>query len=115
MAANKIDFFNDLSSHISEPIYLTYKTNEVNEEIKYNHWTLSAPSEIISQTTTVDFLEFIQKVKDGYKFQLDNSSLDIDLTFYLWFEKQGALCFNFINSKDDGVSMFLPNSLILSS
>ena len=101
MTANKTDFFNDLSSHISEPMYLTDKTDEVNEEIKHNHWVLTVPSDIVAQTTTADFLEFIQKVKDNYKSQLDKSPLDIDLTFYLWFEEPGELCFNFINSNHD--------------
>jgi hypothetical protein len=101
MTQNKTDFFNDLSSHISEPIYLTDKTDEVNEEIKHNHWVLEAPSDIVAQTTTAEFLEFIQKVKDNYKSQLDKSSLNIDLTFYLWFEEPGELCFNFINSNHD--------------
>lgn len=101
MTANKTDFFNDLSSQLSEPMYLTDKTDEVNEEIKHNHWVLTAPSDIVATTTTADFLEFIQKVKDNYKSQLDKSSLDIDLTFYLWFEEPGELCFNFINSNHD--------------
>jgi hypothetical protein len=103
MTANKTDFFNDLSSHISEPMYLTDKTDEVNEEIKHNHWVLTVPSDIVAQTTTADFLEFIQKVKDNYKSQLDKSPLDIDLTFYLWFEELGELCFNFINSNHDSL------------
>ena len=64
---------------------------------------MTAPSEIIAQTTSVDFLEFIQKVKDHYKSQLDKSLLDIDLIFYLWFEEPGELCFNFINSKHDSL------------
>ena len=101
MTVNKTDFFNDLSSHISEPMYLTDKTDEVNEEIKHNHWVLTVPSDIVAQTTTAEFLEFIQKVKDNYKSQLDKSPLDIDLTFYLWFEEPGELCFNFINSNHD--------------
>ncbi len=101
MTANKTDFFNDLSSHISEPMYLTDKTDEINEEIKHNHWVLTVPSDIAAQTTTAEFLEFIQKVKDNYKSQLDKSPLDIDLTFYLWFEEPGELCFNFINSNHD--------------
>lgn len=103
MTANKTDFFNDLSSQISEPIYLTDKTDELNEEIKHNHWVLTAPSDIVATTTTADFLEFIQNVKDNYKSQLDKSSLDIDLTFYLWFEEPGELCFNFINSNHDSL------------
>lgn len=101
MIANKTDFFNDLSNQISEPIYLTNKTDEVNEEIKYNHWVLTAPSDIVAYTTQSDFLEFIQKVKDNYKIQLHKSQLDIDLIFYLWFEEPGELCFNFINSNHD--------------
>ncbi len=103
MTANKTDFFNDLSSNISEPMYLTDKTDEVNEEIKHNHWVLTVPADIVAQTTTAEFLEFIQKVKDNYKSQLDKSPLDIDLTFYLWFEEPEGLCFNFINSNHDSL------------
>lgn len=99
MRTNKTDFFNDLSNQISEPLYLTDKIDELNEEINFNHWILSAPSDIISQTTTTDFLAFIQKVKDDYKNQLNRSKFDIDLIFYLWFdEMSGQLHFNFINS-----------------
>jgi hypothetical protein len=99
MTTNKTEFFNYLSSQISEPIYLTDNTGDVNEEIKNNCWFLSTPSDIIAQSTTTDFLEFIQKVKDNYKSQLDNSHLNIDLIFYLWFDEMaGQLRFNFINS-----------------
>ncbi len=99
MSANKTNFFNDLLSQISEPLYLTDKTDELHEEIKFNHWVLTAPSDIVAQTKTTDFLEFIQKVKDNYKSQLDQSQLDIDLIFYLWFDEMAVqLRFNFINS-----------------
>ncbi|MCD6069020.1 MAG: hypothetical protein K0S33_3846 [Bacteroidetes bacterium] len=102
MITNKTDFFNDLSNQISEPLYLTDKTDELDEEINHNHWVLSATADIISQTTTTDFLEFIQKVKGHYKNQLDKSQLDIDLIFYLWFDEMaGQLSFNFINSNHD--------------
>ena len=99
MTMNKTEFFNELSNQIFDPIYLTDKTDEINDEIDNNLWALTAPKEIISQTTTTDFLEFIQKVKDNYKNQLDESPLDIDLIFYLWFDEMaGQLRFNFINS-----------------
>ncbi len=99
MTTNKTDFFNNLSKQISEPLYLTDKTDEINEEINHNHWSFSAPTDIISQATTTDFLEFIQKIKDNYKNQLDKSQLDIDLIFYMWFDEMaGQLRFNFINS-----------------
>jgi hypothetical protein len=102
MTTAKTDFFNDISSQISEPMYLTDNIDELNEEIKHNHWVLTAPADIISQTTPFDFLEFIQKVKDHYKNQLDKSQLDIDLIFYLWFDElAGQLHFNFINSNHD--------------
>lgn len=98
MIANKTDFFNVLRSQISEPMYLTDRIDEVKEEIKFNNWIITAPSHIVNQTTTTDYLEFIQEVKENYRNQLDNSHLDIDLTFYLWADDLGALCFNFINS-----------------
>ena len=99
---NKTEFFNELSNQISDPIYLTDKTDEINDEIYYNLWTLAAKKEIVSQTTITDFLEFIQEVKDNYKNQLDESLLNIDLIFYLWFDEMaGQLRFNFINSNHD--------------
>lgn len=102
MTPNKTDFFNDLSNQISEPLYLTDKTDEVDEEINSNHFILSVPADIISQAITIDFLELIQKVKDNSKIQLNKSQLDIDLIFYLWFDEMaGQLRFNFINSNHD--------------
>ena len=102
MTVNKTDFFNDLSSQISEPIYLTDKTDEVNEEIMHNHWELTVPTDIASQMTTTDFLEFIQIVKVNYKSQLDQSKIEADLIFYMWFDEMaGLLHFNFINSNHD--------------
>jgi hypothetical protein len=102
MTANKADFFNDLSSHISDTIYLTDRTDEVDLEIKHNYWAFVAPIEIVAQTTTCDLLEFIKKVKYNYNNQLNKSKLNIDLIFYLWFdEMSGQLCFNFINSNHD--------------
>jgi hypothetical protein len=102
MKANKIDYFNELSNYISDPIYLTDRTDEVRQEIEYNCWYLGATFDIIAQATITDFLEFIQKVKESYKNQLNNSQFDIDLIFYLWFDEMtGQLCFNFINSNHD--------------
>ena len=99
MTPNKNDFFNELSYQISEPLYLTNKTDEINEEINQNNWHLSAPADILSQTTAADFLAFIQKVKDNYKNQLNKSQFDIDLIFYMWFDEMACqLRFNFINS-----------------
>ncbi len=99
MITNKINFFNDILRQISEPLYLTDKTDEINEEIYHNHSSLSAPTDIISQMTTSDFLDFIQKVKDNYKNQLNKSQLNIDLIFYMWFDElAGQIRFNCINS-----------------
>jgi hypothetical protein len=103
MTTNKIDFFKDLSKQISEPIYITDQTDQINSEIKSNYWVISAPSAIISQTTSVDFLEFIQSVKGNYKNQLNKAELNINLIFYLWFEEPGELCFNFINSNHESL------------
>jgi len=99
MTTNKEDFFNNLSEQFSEPIYLTANTNEVNEEISQNHWAFSVPTEIASQMTTTDFLDFIEEIEDNYKHQLNNSDIDVDLIFYMWFDEMaGQLRINFINS-----------------
>ena len=102
MSITKAQFFDDLSNQLSDPIYLTEKTNELSEEIKHNCWGFAAPPEIADQITTSDVLEFIQLVKENYKKQLALSPLNIDLVFYLWFDEMaGHLCFNFINSNHE--------------
>lgn len=97
----KTAFFKGLQSQLEDPVYLTEKTDELKQEIASNHWILTLPPGLIGQVSTNDFLVFIQQVKDRYQAQLDQSRLDIDLIFYLWFEAPGRLCFNFINSNHD--------------
>jgi hypothetical protein len=104
MAVSKIDFFNDLLNQISEPIYLTDRTDEIKEEVFNNSWSLGAPHEIISQIAPNELLDFIEKVKRAYKIQLDKSHLDINLIYYLWFDEMaGQIRFNFINSNHEGL------------
>ena len=99
---NKTDFFNDLSNQISEPLYLTDKTDEVNEEVKFNYWQLGIPDDVLAETTVADLLEFIQLVKSNYRIQLNKSDFNIDLIFYLWVDEMvGQICFNFINSNHE--------------
>lgn len=92
------DYIEGLSKRIAEPIYLTNRTDEVKKEIYHNLWTFTIPSDIINQASPETIIEFVQKVKDQYRMQLQNSNLEIDLIFYIWFEEPGLLYFNFINS-----------------
>ena len=94
----KTAFFKGLQSQLDDPVYLTEKTDELKLEIASNHWIVSVPPALVGQVSASDFLAFIQQVKDRYQVQLEQSGLDIDLIFYLWFEVPGRLCFNFINS-----------------
>ena len=96
---SKAEYFDELSTYILEPIYLTDKTDELNKEIEHNMWVLTCPYNIIAETTTDDILEFIKKVKTNYINQLGKSSFSIDLIFYLWLDPLAQqLRFNFINS-----------------
>jgi hypothetical protein len=98
MTTDKREFFNNLFDQISSPIYLTKRTDDVQTEIKYNYVVINTPSHIVARATQTDFIDFLKKVKDNCKQQLENSNLNIDLIYYLWFEEPGELCFNLINS-----------------
>ncbi len=103
MNLNKATFFSDLSKSISEPIYLTESTEQLRSEIESNHWIITIPNEIILEITTSDLVSFIEKVKTEYSKQLNESKLNINLIFYLWFEEPGQLHFNFINSNHNNL------------
>lgn len=98
----KEKYFDELRSLETTELFLTTSTDIVNEEIEHNCVWVSISSDIAKQVSSADFLLFLGKVKANRQLQLQQSSLDLNIIYYLWFDEQeGQLRFNFINSKHD--------------
>jgi len=98
----KEKFFDDLREFESSELFLTNSTDLIREEIKHNCVLVSMSSNAAKQASTSDFISFLDRVKVNRRQQLQQSSLNIDLIYYLWFDEQaGQLRFNFINSNHD--------------
>ena len=98
----KEEYFAELSDWETEELFLTNRTDLVNEECKHNCIWVSISFDIAKQTTTTDFISFMNRVKANRKQQIQQSSVDINLIYYIWFDDQaGQLRFNFINSNHD--------------
>ena len=98
----KEKYFGELSEFETAELFLTNITDLISEEVKHNCILISISSDDAKQTTTTDFVSFMNRVKANRKQQLQQSDVDINLIYYLWFDEQaGQLRFNFINSNHD--------------
>lgn len=93
------DYFNNLINSISDSIYITLNTDELNNEIENNHFYINANSEIVSKIKIEDYINFINNLISKYQHKLLQSKIEVDLIFYMWFDSMaGQLRFNLINS-----------------
>jgi hypothetical protein len=96
---NKQEYLKSLEEIVQDSIYITDRTDELKKEIQTNHWSISINSVTAKLVETEDIVSFLERVKQSRAEQLNLSTVDVDLVFYLWFDEQaGNLNFNFINS-----------------
>jgi|SRR6185436_4009318 len=100
--SEKEKYFDSLREFETTELFLTNTTDLVNDEIENNCVLISISAELAKQTSSTDFITFLNRVKTNRRQQLQESSLDVNLIYYLWFDEQaGHLRFNFINSNHD--------------
>lgn len=94
--SEKENYFRKLSNLESSKLFLTDRVDLLKQEISCNCIRLALPPD----GTSVDELaRFLGRIKENRQEQLANSSLTVDLVYYLWFDElAGTLCINFINS-----------------
>lgn len=111
--SDKQQFFDSLNLLEQLPLFLTENINRLSEEIQANCTQLSIPAGL--QIDTLEIIEFLNKVKLNRQAQLQNSSLKINLIYYLWHDEQaGQLRFNFINAAHQTLPFGCAVSLIKS-
>ena len=96
---NKQQFIYELGEFETAELYLTDKTNHLNDEIYHNMVQFGLTYKLAEKISTEDILLFLSKVKSDRQKQLHKSEEKIGLLYYLWFDEMaGQLRFNFINS-----------------
>lgn len=95
---NKDQYFEDLQDIINDLIYIGSSETDLQQETKNNMWRISISADLINQITTDDFNEFINKVIQNRKAQIENSKSNLGMYFYLWFDiMTSQLRFNLIS------------------
>lgn len=93
------EYLTSLEDIVHDSIYLTGRTDELKHEIQTNHWSIGIDSNTAKSVELPDLVNFLKRVKENRAEQLELSTIETELIFYLWLdEKAGNLNFNFINS-----------------
>ena len=100
----KDEFLENINEIISDRIYLTDNLDELKKEIENNHWSIGIDSDTVKNVKKDDLRDFFRKIVNNRIVQLDQSELNVDLTFYSWFDEQaGNLNLNLINSRHENL------------
>ena len=96
---SKEEYFNQYESYITEKIFLTDKTSQVQNEIYENMLSFTVSKEQRTNLTNTDFINFLSRIKNNIKSQLNVSKTNSDLIYYIWYDEMaGQLRINFINA-----------------
>src|SRR6185436_21071976 len=82
--SEKEKYFDSLREFETTELFLTNTTDLVNDEIENNCVLISISAELAKQTSSTDFITFLNRVKTNRRQQLQESSLDVNLIYYLW-------------------------------
>lgn len=98
----KEEFFQNNDKILSAEIYLTDNLDNLLNEMETNHWCLNIDPKTAKNIEKQELKDFLKNVIENRKSQLEKSSMNIDLVFYIWFDQfSGNLHFNLINSKHE--------------
>lgn len=99
---NKDQYFNDLEEIITDKIFIGTSETDLHREIETNMWRISIPAELSEKVTVEDFNEFIYKIISQRKKQINDSSSNKGMYFYLWFDWMASqLRFNLISDTNE--------------
>lgn len=102
MATSKQKYFDKLRKFEQIELFITDRTDIINEEIYHNYIRIGMTNNLAIEITTQEILRFLKNVKLDRQLQLMATNLEIDLIYYLWMDEMaGQLRFNFINSNHE--------------
>ena len=98
----KKEFLKDIEDIKSDKLLITESTDNVDQEIKKNCWSISINDELSNEFSADELASFLKEVKTDRREQLRESKIKVGLIYYVWVDGQaGQLRFNFINSNHD--------------
>lgn len=97
---HKKAFFDHLAEIIDDKMFITDQIQEIQKEIDQNCWSFDLSANNAEEIEVNDLVIFLHQVKQNRIAQLIQSSIDVNLIYYLWHDEMaGHLRFNFINDK----------------
>lgn len=101
MSNTTIEKLEDLDFIIQDYIYLSGKKDvDIDKEIYNNFWEIMFSHDLTKTLTLFDLQEFIYKLFRKRTEQIKELGIDSPVTFYLWFNGIGQLCFNLLSGEN---------------
>jgi len=96
---SKEEYFKQYESYIEQKIFLTDETSQVENEIYENMLSFTISKKYLAKLKVTDFINFLSRIKENRKSQINVSQTISNLIYYVWFDEMaGQLRLNFINS-----------------
>ena len=101
MSNTTIEKLEDLDFVIQDYIYLSGKKDmDVEKEIYNNFWEIMFSHDLIKTLTLFDLQDFIYKLFQKRTEQIKELGITSSVTFYMWFNDIGQLCFNLLSGEN---------------
>lgn len=101
MSNTTIEKLEDLDFIIQDYIYLSGKRDaELDREIYNNFWQIMFSQDLIKRLTLFDLQDFIYKLVEKRTEQIKELGIESGVTFYMWFDNIGQLCFNLLSGEN---------------
>jgi hypothetical protein len=97
---NEFDLQLEYQKIINDKIFITNQIDQLDEKIKVNCWFISISFDQVKKVDVENFSALIDQIKENRWKELNQSKVNTNLIFYLWYDEQaGQLRFNFITDR----------------
>lgn len=101
MSNTLIEQLEDLDFVIQDYIYLSGRKGvDTEKEIYNNYWEIMFSQKLVKEMTLFDLQEFIYKLFSKREQQVKELGITSPITFYMWFNQIGQLCFNLLSGEN---------------
>ncbi|WP_051556819.1 hypothetical protein [Brevibacillus agri] len=87
---NRDDFLRELEDIVQDPIFIGKNTQDLQNEISANMWSISLGTPLAEQLTAADLKDFFQRVIANRELQIIESKCEHGMLFYVWIDWQAA-------------------------
>jgi hypothetical protein len=76
-----------LDEYISEQIFITDNSDDINKEIDKNYWWITGTNDQISSLTFTEWLDYLKRLIGNRQDQLNTSNVKTDLLSYCFHDE----------------------------